>query len=207
MKKLLATLVIGLALALPVSVISTGVAAAAGPGVAPHAVSASITHAVPASVSAAACPSYSQNCAVVPPNGQVSFTCAGVTISGSATPGTTITCNSVPLLVQLACSSESAVSFSISGTNLHLTVGSGQLFWFNSATGTSTAVSAITGSGGEFTVVFGNCASTTTPILPTTGGGGGYPAGPNAPYLPIGLGMALVLVGAIVTFRTRFNQV
>jgi hypothetical protein len=208
MKKLLATLIIGIALALPATVVSTGVAAAAGPT---HSVSASITHADPASIAAGGktggktCPAYSQNCVVIPPNGNITFTCAGITITGTATPGTTITCNQIPLLVQLACSSESAVSFSISGTNLHLTT-PGRLFWFNPATGQSTAVSAITGSGGQFTVVFGSCAAT-SPILPTTGGGGGHPLGPNMPYLPFGLGLALVLVGAAVTLRTRFTQV
>jgi hypothetical protein len=204
MKKLLATLIIGIALALPATVVSTGVAAAAGPT---HAVSASITHADPASIAAGGktCPAYSQNCVVIPPNGNITFTCAGITITGTAAPGTTITCNQIPLLVQLACSSESAVSFSISGTNLHLTT-PGRLFWFNPATGQSTAVSAITGTGGQFTVVFGSCAAT-SPILPTTGGGGGHPLGPNMPYLPFGLGLALVLVGAAVTLRTRFTQV
>jgi hypothetical protein len=206
MKKLLATLVIGLALVLPASVVGAGVAAAASPGTATHAVTASIPFSVPASVAAGgqgACPAYSQNCIVVPPNGFVKFTCAGITISGTATPGTTITCNQVPLLVQLACSTESAVSFSISGTNLHLTT-PGRLFWFNPATGQSVAVSAITGSGGEYTVVFGSCAAT-SPILPTTGGG--HPGSPSMPYLPFGLGLALILVGAAVTLRTRFNQV
>jgi hypothetical protein len=68
-------------------------------------------------------------------------------------------------------------------------------------------VSAITGSGGQYTVVFGSC-SATSPILPTTGGGGGHSlGGPSTPYLPFGLGLALVLVGAAVTIRARFTQV
>ena len=52
MKKLLATLVIGLALVLPASVVGAGVAAAASPGTATHAVTASIPLSVPASVAA-----------------------------------------------------------------------------------------------------------------------------------------------------------
>jgi hypothetical protein len=127
---------------------------------------------------------------------------------GTAKPGSALTFQCLPLLVKL-CSGESGVSVSIQGTDLNLTAPGARIFMFNSATGNSTQVSAITGSGGEFTFVFGNgnCV-----VLPSTGGAAGVggplsPGGPSMPLLPIGLGVLLVLVGAGMAARSRKPQV
>ena len=70
MRKL--AVVIGFVFVLCASVSNVSVLAA-GPLIASSAVSGSIMHVIPASVSAEACPSYSQNCIVVPPTGEFSF--------------------------------------------------------------------------------------------------------------------------------------
>lgn len=103
---------------------------------------------------------------------------------------------------------ETGVSISIHGTDLHLKVPGARIFKFNPATGQSTLVSAITGTGGEYTIVFGSCPVTTV-SLPKTGGveSGQFvgsistPAGPALPLLPLLPVALLALGGAVYTLR------
>jgi hypothetical protein len=198
------------------------------------------------SVGLAHCPNYqnSPNCVVVPPSGIVNITICGVHFVGTAAPGTTIECSNLPLLVRLPCASstslpqtggavrldpsvrnvesaaeaccQSGVSLSIHGTGLHLKVPGGRIYKFDPATGLSHRVSAITGSGGEYTILYGSCSATFLP-LPKTGGGDvsilsrtnvtNPGPRPGVPVLPIGIGTLLVLAGSAALFtRTKAIQ-
>lgn len=147
------------------------------------------------------------NCSVVPPGGTVTTTICGVHLVGSATPGTAVTFQCLPLLVKL-CAGETGVSIEIVGTGLDLTAPGARIYMFNPATGQSSLVSAVTGNGGEYTFVFGSCGPI---VLPKTGGAatGGplSPSGPSIPSLPIGLGVLMVLIGGAMTLKTRKSQV
>jgi len=54
---------------------------------------------------------------------------------------------------------ETGVSLSIHGTSLRLRVPGGKIYAFNPATGRSVRVSAIAGSGGEYTILYGSCGT------------------------------------------------
>ncbi|HEV3310499.1 MAG TPA: hypothetical protein VG815_08275 [Chloroflexota bacterium] len=181
------------------------------------------------------------NCVVVPPSGVINNVICGIHFVGTAKPGTTIECVNLPLLVKLPCQSvtlpktggaavvsgldaaralkspstttccETGFSISIHGTHLHLKVPGARIFKFNPTTGQSHLVSAITGSGGEFTIIFGACPSTTV-TLPQTGAGVASreftgtiptPTGPNLPMIPLGIGFLLILGGAAVALRSK----
>ena len=64
-------------------------------------------------------------------------------------------------------------------------------------------MSAVTGSGGEYTFVFGSCKA--IPILPKTGAGGwaSCPFAPGFPWLPFGVGVATLSAGALLTLRGK----
>lgn len=148
------------------------------------------------------------NCMVVPPSGTVHTTICGVRVVGTATPGTALTFECLPLLAKI-CQGETAVSVEIVGTGLNLTAPGARIYKFNPATGNSTLVSAITGSGGEYTFVFGTCSSVT---LPRTGGGDvtgvtPAPGSPSLPALPLGIGALMVLLGGLMTLRSKKSQV
>jgi hypothetical protein len=112
---------------------------------------------------------------------------------------------------------ETGTSVSIHGTDLNLKVPGAKIYKFNPATGTSTLVKAVLGSGGEYTFVFGSCPGglASTVPLPKTGGGEASslaaaavpgPAGaPGVPVLPIGAATLLAMagIGAFVVFRSR----
>lgn len=214
MKKL-AIVVLALALAFAAAVIETGVVVAGPlpvPAEAFHVVSGSFIPTHSWSISAAGCPSYSQNCIVVPPTGHFSFMCSGQSMSGTASPGSTVSCAQTPAVFKVSCSSQSVNSFSISGMKLHATMG-GQLFRFNPSTGHSLRVYAITGSRGVYSVVTGTCSrSVHDPSHGAHRGsnsriGAGQPAILGIPFVPFGLAVALLLVVAAFAFRSRFKHV
>ena len=197
MKRLLAVALIALLLGLQTGTSTVGVAAATSVRDTFGGVSFSVAG---LAMKQPPCPAYAKDCHQVPPAGYLTFTCTGVKVSGKGASDTRVTCELVGLLMQPACSSESATSFGTSGRDLDLTT-PGQLFKYDSATGRSTRVSAITGSGGLYTVVFGTCpaaAASGTIILPKTGGG--LPIGPATPYGPITL--AVIVSLALVTITT-----
>ncbi|GEM_PF-7122524 len=199
MKRALAILTLGVLFVLPMGAVATGTALAASPAV--H------TSSINASTSGVHCPGqgYTNFNYCVPPTGVVNATLCGEHFTGTAKPNTGITCNRIGQLVTLPCSGETAESIDIKGTGLNITVAGPRIYKFNPATGTSTRVSAITGSGGEYTKVFGSCGVSPS-TLPTTGGGIA-PAGGGLPLLPLGLGIMMLLAGAAVTARTRITQV
>ncbi len=186
MKKIVAALVLGMALIVPMGALgASSVFAQSGD-------SCSL--------------SYSPGGVCVAGNGNVVVSVNGSTavLAGTATPNTGVYLTQLPLYYTPTCANQSAVSFRVSGNGLGLTSSNGQLWWYNPANGQSYAVSSVSGSGGVYTLVFGNCAAT---ILPTTGGGAGQPSSPSAPVLPFAVGLMLVLAGAAVTIRNRAHQV
>jgi len=278
MKKLLAAVVLTFAFAVPAGSFGAATVLASVPAshaahvTASHDFSIAAKRPPPPPINACQTRSYSggvwvvtaiSNCYVVPPSGIVHTILCGELFVGTATPGTAITCASLPLLATIPCAVSTVPlpttggaalldgadlsvaasarraggsaptpvatstpvsttsccprrveSVSIKGTGLDLTVPGATIYQFNPATGTSTLVGAITGSGGEYTKVYGSCPSVTVP-LPSTGGaasttgnitppGGGTP---SMPLLPLGLGLALVLTVGAMTLRTRKPQV
>jgi hypothetical protein len=204
MSKVLTALTLVLALILPAAGLSATSVLAASP--ASHA--AQVTHQVAQGDKPCGKTGYShgKNCIPVP-HGPVNTTICGVHVVGSAQPGSVITFQCLSPLA--SCAGGSVVSVSIQGVDLNLTAPGARIFKFNPSTGNSTLVSAITGSGGEFSFVFGTC----TLSLPSTGGATGLagspltPGSPSMPVLPIGLGLLLVVLGAAMAVRTRKSQV
>jgi len=189
MKKLVATLLLGIAFVIPMSALGAGIASAQ-----------------------TSCTGAYSSGTCVGPSGQISVTVPGTTagLFGSGTPGTAFSITQVPLVTSLACSTESAVSFRASGNGLNLTPTAGTLYQFDPATGQSFVVDEVSGAGGTYTLIFGSCAAafsttTSTTVLPITGGG--HPSSPSLPYLPLAIGSLLVLAGAAVTVRNRVHQV
>ena len=118
--------------------------------------------------------------------------------------------------VASAACCETGVSVSIHGTSLNLKVPGGRIYRFDPATGLSQPVSAITGSGGEYTVLYGSCSTAFMP-LPKTGGGLGLALSrvnanalapePGIPLPAIAVASLLALAGAAsLLVRARNGQ-
>jgi hypothetical protein len=147
MSKVLTAITLVLALMLP--------AASLGVGVSNALAAAPASHSTPMSVAGIATPppkpktnacqtaSYStgvwivttkSNCYVVPPSGQVNTVLCGVHFVGTAAPGTAITCQVIPLLIKLPCSSSVSLPTTGGATKI-----SGTLSLNNYSTGMSAA--------------------------------------------------------------------